>query len=178
MGHPVSNPASLRLTPTRRPTMVVVPTAVVGPALMIGSQWSHFHTTWIFVGAAVTLASYRTLLITAQGFTEAWPDGLYNHLVGRRAQVAWEDVDKLEVVPTLFGRCVQIVTRDGSRITLAAPRIDLTSRTSTFDETLHDLCVYPGGHRPSLLVEHRHWYRILLQSVLLAGLAVLLVVLR
>jgi hypothetical protein len=123
----------------------------------------------------LTLACVRSLLITFWGFTEAWPDGLYNQLTGRVAQVAWEQVDRLEVIPTLFGRYVQVVHSDGSRISLAAPRAGLFMRGADFDRDLSALRTRPGGGRARLPVRRRSRHLVLFQVFLLGVFAVTIV---
>ncbi|MEW2353247.1 hypothetical protein [Spirillospora sp. NPDC029432] len=161
------HPASLRLSPSRRPWIVVAPLVAAAPALAAGAQGLRIHTdgrepelhaigtALLFAALGLTLACVRSLLITFSGFTEAWPDGLYNQLIGRVAEVTWERVDRLEVIPTLFGRYVQVVHHDGSRISLAAPRTGLFMRGADFDQHLTALRTCPGGGRSRLPVEHR-----------------------
>lgn len=187
MGHPTSGSALLALSPARRPMAVVVPAAAAGPVLMIAGEWIRISTVphhtgphrigtvLVFLGLVLILACGRALLITTRGMTEAWPDGLYNRLGGPRAEVTWEQVDKLEVVPRLTGRVVQVVNRDGSRITLAAPRIGLFAQATSFDQSLRDLCAAPGGHRPPLPAEYRHWDLIVLQGVTLLTITAIVI---
>lgn len=182
MGRPTSESAPLVLTPVLRPATVVGVSAAAGPALMIVGQWmqitraSHsgvhaIGAVLVFLGAVLVVACGRALLITRRGFVQAWPDGFYNRLVGARAQVTWEQVDRFEVIPRLTGRVVQAVNQDGSRITLAAPRTGLFAQATSFDQSLRELSASPGGHRPSVLIEHRARYLALLHSILFLAAA-------
>ncbi|MFD0692038.1 hypothetical protein [Actinomadura fibrosa] len=180
-------PEPLRLAPSRRPFVQVVLLTAVGPVLGVAAEVLRVQTAGrnadahaigtilVFVGAVVTLVCVRSLAITVRGFTEVWPDGLYNRLVGRVARVTWEQAERFEVVPTPFGRFVQVVIDDGARISLAAPRAGLLIRSDEFDRRLSDLCSRPGGGRAPVAVRHRSRYLLIAQVFLLAIFAAALV---
>jgi hypothetical protein len=109
--------------------------------------------TGLYVGFALTLYALRNLLLIQYGTTALWPDGLENRLVGATASVPWEQVQRLIVVPTMFGRFLQIEMSCGSRITLAAPRSGLLARAGDFDRDLDLIRQAPGGGRARLKLE-------------------------
>ncbi|GAA2603323.1 hypothetical protein SMC26_03480 [Actinomadura fulvescens] len=145
MGRTSAEPV-LRLRPRWRSPVIVFPALAAGPALLLAGVVEPSATA-LFSGFAATAVAARNLVILRRGVTEAWPDGLTNRLAGRQAEVAWEGVVRLVVVPTLFGRLVQAEERDGARISLAAPRSGLVMHSPGFGERLDELTRMPGGGR-------------------------------
>jgi hypothetical protein len=164
--------------------------AAVGPGLAVLGEWvrivtagqdSQRHalgTVIGFVGVCLMVGSVRAMLIVIRGYVEAWPDGLYSRLTLRPVPLVWERIDRLEVVPTLFGRFVQVVEREGSRISLGAPRSGLFVRGAGFAHALDRLQAVPGGGRQPLPVRFRPRLPVLLVqgTLLAAGIAAIIVV--
>jgi hypothetical protein len=141
-----------RLSPSWRNALVSIPVLAAGPALvLLACQVS--SATGLYAGLALSLYALRTLLLIQCATTRLWPDGFENRLLGAEASVPWEQVERLIVVPTLFGRFLQVELAEGSRITLAAPRSGLLSRAEDFDRDLTLIREAPGGGRARLRLE-------------------------
>jgi hypothetical protein len=93
----------------------------------------------------------RVLALSRFGFTEAGPGGLATSLGARRIDLAWDEVERLRVVPTIFGAGVQAVRTHGSPVTLAVPRRGVAIRTDDLDGELERLREQaPEGVRPDV----------------------------
>ncbi|MBO2454531.1 hypothetical protein J4573_46110 [Actinomadura barringtoniae] len=137
------------LRPRWRTALITLPVLAAGPLLLvIGVQQPSL--TAFAAGIGLTGYAVRNAMMVLRGFTEVWPDGLYNQLAAYPAEVAWERVERLIVMRTLFGRYVQVEERDGQRISLAAPRSGLITRTPDFDAHLTTIGAMPGGSRPPI----------------------------
>ncbi|MFI0451120.1 hypothetical protein [Actinomadura sp. 6N118] len=136
----------LRLRPEWRSPFIALPALAAGPVLLLAGVLDPSATALI-TGFGATAGAVRSMVILNRGVTEAWPDGLTNRLAGRQAEVTWERVVRLVVVPTVFGRLVQAEERDGARISLAAPRSGLIMRSPGFRDQLDELTRMPGGGR-------------------------------
>lgn len=142
----------LTLRPTPRPAIVIIAITIAGPALIMVGTWARSEST-LLVGLWLMFYCTRSALILTVGVTRLWPDGLDNRLVGRQASVPWEQVERVVLVRTLFGRFLQVEERQGSRITLAAPRSGLLVTAKDFDADLRKIRESPGGRRPSLRID-------------------------
>lgn len=139
----------LSLRPRWRPALITLPVLAAGPLLLvIGVQQPSL--TALAAGLGLTAYAVRNAVMVLRGFTEVWPDGLYNQLAAYPAEVSWERVERLVVMRTLFGRYVQVEERDGQRISLAAPRSGLITRSPNFDAHLNVIGAMPGGARPPI----------------------------
>ncbi|MEU5880414.1 hypothetical protein [Spirillospora sp. NPDC047279] len=142
----------LRLRPERRSALVTVPVLLAGPALLVVGA-AQPSSTALLVGLGLTGYTLRDLVIMAWGFTEGWPDCLRNRLAEGRTEVAWETVERLVIMHGLFGRHVRMEARNADRVSLAAPRTGLITRSPDFDAELLALRAMPGGNRGPLHVQ-------------------------
>jgi hypothetical protein len=148
MDKPTAEPG-LSLRPRWRPAAITLPVLVAGPVLLVVGV-AQPSITALAAGLGLTAYAVRNALMVLRGFTEVWPDGLYNQLAGYPAEVVWERVERLVVMRTLFGRYVQVEQRNGERISLAAPRSGLITRSPDFDAHLTVISGMPGGNRPPI----------------------------
>lgn len=170
----------LRLCPAWRRARRVAPLLMVGPAVFFLGLALR-SAIGAYAGGFLTLYSARASLVMKRGFTEAWPDGFYNRLGGRRVSVPWEKVKWIIVEPTLFGCYVQVEKGDGERLTLAAPRSGLVADGRTFEADLDRLRAKPGGGRDVLpLHQASRIPAVIVQLTLLTGIvgAVLIAIVR
>lgn len=122
--------------PSRRPLLWVVPVAVLTLFLQVKTFGDPLMAPIAgFLFAFPVFLSVLALKLVF-GRTEAGPEGLRNRLVMRTRTRAWHDIAMLVVVPTLFGRIVQVVGTDRKRFSLAAPRDGLLARGPGLDLTL------------------------------------------
>lgn len=141
-----------RLNPSWRHAFVSIPVLLAGPALVV-LAFQVASATGVYAGLALSGYAIRNLILIQCGTTALWPDGIENRLVGATATVPWEQVERLIVVPTMFGRFLQIEVSGGSRVTLAAPRSGLLARAKDFDRDLRLIQHAPGGGRADLRLE-------------------------
>ena len=141
-----------RLNPSWRNALVSIPVLAAGPALIVLAV-QVASATGIYAGLALSVYALRNVFLIQCGTTALWPDGIENRLVGATASVPWEQVERLIVVPTVFGRFLQIEVAEGSRVTLAAPRSGLLARAKDFDRDLRLIQQAPGGGRARLRLE-------------------------
>jgi hypothetical protein len=165
---PEARPLSLR--PSRLPLVWVLPAAVA--ALAAATVLRGVIAFYLLV-IGVLLGSLALKLM--KGRTEAEPDGLRNRLISRTATVPWKDVDGIAVIPTLFGRIVEIRTKGGSRIRLAAPREGLLDRSGHLDDHVATVRALAGSPTPSLAVSSvraaRTTYVVLIVAVVVLAVA-------
>lgn len=167
---PEAEEPPVRLHPRWRSPSLVVPLLMGGP-LVLALGFAERSAIGGYAGFFLILYSARAAILMNRGFTEAWPDGLYNRLTGRRAAVAWERVERLVVEPTLFGRYVQVEERDGERITLAAPRAGLIADGRQFEADLARLrAMASGGRAMPPLHSASRAPAVILQLLLLSGI--------
>lgn len=124
----------------------MLPVVVSGPVLTtVGLiiDWAGLA----IAGGWLIFACAHALLVERQGRLEIWPDGLTNRQVGRPAEICWERVDRLVIVPTLFGRHLVADEYDGHRTVLAAPRAGLFFDGGQFHHEVEQIRMMPGGTR-------------------------------
>lgn len=165
---PEARPLSLR--PSRRPLAWVLPTAlVVFVAGVVLGDVIGFYLLLI----GLLLCSLAAKLMT--GRTEAGADGLRNALISRTTTVPWRDVDAIAVIPTLFGRIVEVRTEGGKRIRLAAPREGLLDRAGHLDEHVATMRALAGTPTPPLATSSvraaRTTYVVLIAAVIVLAVA-------
>ncbi|WP_433327865.1 PH domain-containing protein [Spirillospora sp. CA-294931] len=150
----------------------VVPALVVALALLTIRR---FHDGFGSVSATLlglVLAGIftRSLLIVLFGRTEAGNGGVRNRLAVLVKQIPWTAVQRLEVVPTPFGRRVVLVSPP-IRIALAAPRESLFARDPGFDAGVEELA---ARSRQTVEVKRRSGLLRLSYPLLLAGVVLAL----
>lgn len=168
-------PPPLKLRPDRRNVALVAAVVAAGPALAV-LGWQSKNSPATIVGAFAAVFFLRNEVLMLRSRTVAWPDGLYNRLTLRTAEIAWTNADRLIVVPTLFGRFVQLVETDGSRFTLAAPRRGLLARGARFDEELAMLRRVPTARSDALRVERQSRFPIVATQAIMLIAAVAIII--
>jgi hypothetical protein len=125
---PAAGAEPLSVRPSRRPLLWIVP---LGVALTAGWILTLDHGPLIFLAGFLLVFPLYLFVLAVHllaGRTDAGPDGLRNRHILRATTMPWQDVKRFVIVPTLFGRIVQVVRPNGKRITLAAPREGLLGR--------------------------------------------------
>lgn len=139
-------PPSLVLRPRRRRLALVIPVVAAGPGLAtIGLITNSPGVT--VAGGWLISAWAHALFLERRGRLEVWPDGLTTQLVGRPTEVCWERVERLVLVPTLFGRHLAADEYGGHRTVLAAPRAGLFFDGREFHDEVERIRMMPGGNR-------------------------------
>nr|BFE30379.1 hypothetical protein GCM10010200_026300 [Actinomadura rugatobispora] len=142
---PPARPLSLR--PSRKPLIWLLPVFAV---LAWQFTRSFGGSTFSFAfGYLIAVPFVQALLILKllRGSTKADESGLRNRLILRTRTVAWGDVVRFSVMPTLFGRIVQVEVREGKGFFLAAPREGLLGRDRGMDAALETMRALAGHGR-------------------------------
>ncbi|XVQ09928.1 hypothetical protein ACQP1W_46680 [Spirillospora sp. CA-255316] len=143
---PPAEPLSLR--PSRRPLIWLLPVFAVGAWSLLTDTFGGSNLAFAFgYLAAVVLFQALLILKLLFGFTEADGSGLRNRLIFKTRTVPWSEVGRLSVMPTLFGRIVQVEVRDGKGLFLAAPRDGLLGRDPGMAATLEAMRALAGPGR-------------------------------
>lgn len=92
-------------------------------------------------------ACAHSFVMARHSHLEIWPDGLTTHQAGRATAVCWEQIERLVIVPTVFGHRLAADERDGRRTLLAAPRSGLLLGGREFRDEVERVRLMPGGTR-------------------------------
>jgi hypothetical protein len=143
---PPAEPLSLR--PSRKPLVWLLPVFAVCAWLLVTETFGGSNLAFAFgYLAAVLLFQGLLILKLLLGFTVADGSGLRNRLFFRTRTVPWSEVARLSVMPTLFGRIVQVEVREGKGLFLAAPRDGLLGRDPGMAATLEAMRALAGPGR-------------------------------
>jgi hypothetical protein len=134
--------------PSRRPLLLMLPSAVVGTAMLVLPLLS--GPFLIVLGFAVVFL-WRYVLSMLLGWTTVDDQGITNRGVLRPRHTSWGDVESLSVVTTLFGRFVMVGVKGSSqKVPLSAPREGLLARTAEGEDLFARLVVLAEPHELSL----------------------------
>jgi hypothetical protein len=141
------DPQPLLLRPPRRSLWWICPLMIGSAALwVLGAANGRVGTMLVVGGVAIGCARMAVAVIV--GRTEVQPDGLRTRTFRKTILVPWDDAERLSVTPSLFGRSIAVIRKDGQRVALVAPREMLFARDPGFDDTVTAMQALAAPHRP------------------------------
>ncbi|MCP9952082.1 hypothetical protein [Actinomadura madurae] len=129
----------LMLRPSRKPLIWLLPLCAV-LAWLCAKAYGSAGVPSVFVFLLAVLVVQAALIFKLlRGYTEADEFRLRSRLVFRTRTMRWSDAVRFSVIPTLFGRVVQVQPGEGKKFFLAAPRDGLLGREPGMDATLNTM---------------------------------------
>ncbi|MGP4024182.1 hypothetical protein [Actinomadura sp. 3N407] len=144
-GDELAPPArALALRPSRKPLIWLLPLFAVLAWLCTRAYGDAGIPSVFGFLVAVLVVQAALILKLLRGFTRADESGFRNRLVFTTRTVPWSDAGLFSVIPTLFGRVVQVEVGEGKRFFLAAPRDGLFGRDPGMHATLETMRALAG----------------------------------